>query len=142
MTSKKDAWLEFSQNFWFERFLTQPLFTYRKMFGGLALYLDGRMVAVIAESLESDTEARTWRGKDYGFVIWNGILFPTERVHHPSLLSQWNELLPHPVLPKWLYLPQSSSRFEVIMPMIATAILKRDPRFGIEPKSKKKKKKK
>lgn len=117
----------------FERLLDHPEFTARKMFGGLALRFRGRMIAVLAES-GPDSES-VWRGKKYPYPIWNGVLFPTERQHHASLQTQWPSLIPHPILPKWLYLPQSAQTFEGTLEAMVMALTKNDFRLGIEPKA-------
>ena len=54
----------------------------------------------------------SYRGKDYHFEIWNGIMFPTEQTHHASLIAEFPGLRPHPVLGKWLYLPAERDDFE------------------------------
>ena len=71
---------------------TDPGFVLRAMFGAKTVYLDGKLVA--------------------GFVAkeepWRGLLVCTERAHHAALTADFPELTPHPVLPKWLYLPEGS----------------------------------
>ena len=91
----------FSTEWAFDPFKDHPSFRSKRMFGGLAAYLMERMVMVLAES-PGET---SYRGKDYHFEIWNGIMFPTEQTHHASLIAEFPGLRPHPVLGKWLYLP-------------------------------------
>jgi hypothetical protein len=92
-------------------------FEQRGMFGGQVGYLNGLLVACIMDREEP----------------WSGLLIPTDRVHHPSLTHEWPNLIPHPVLGKWLYLSQSELEFEEVVLSIVHAMMKRDPRFGIEP---------
>lgn len=116
------------------------------MFGGLAVYLFGRMVMVIMENPGD----RTYRDQEFPFDVWNGVLLPVERSSHESLQQEFQELISHPVLGKWLYLPMSSRSFEEHIERIARLIKQDDMRFGVYPKprgerkskSKKKSKKK
>ena len=129
----------FSQEYLLENLSDDPTFLTRRMFGGLAIYLKGRMVLVLMESDEDDKE---WKGKYYSFPIWRGLLFPTFREFHADILSKYPNLVAHPVLSKWLYLPLSHNEYETIAEQLILEIQKGNPLFGIEPKSKKKSKKK
>jgi hypothetical protein len=42
-------------------------------------------------------------------------------------------LSPHPILPKWLYLPEAAASFERDAQRIVARIRQLDPRFGIVP---------
>lgn len=95
------------------------------MFGGLASYLDGRLVMVLAED-ESD-------------LAWYGILLPTEREYHADLMRAFPQLRPHEILKKWLFLPGSHEEFEEVATAIGRLIQRRDPRFGVVPIRKRKK---
>lgn len=55
---------------------------------------------------------KSFRGKKYKFDIWNGCLIPTSREHHAELLELIKGTIVHPMIEKWLYLPQSSEHFE------------------------------
>ena len=112
----------------FESFQDDPSFFSRRMFGGLSVYLHGRMIMVLAENSDDS--------------VWNGILYPTEREHHASLKKDFPSLENHSILPKWLYLPMSASDFETVATETAQLIAGNDPRFGILPKTKKRGKKK
>ena len=105
----------------FDPFENRPDFLQKRMFGCLAAYLGHKMVLVLADSEEP----------------WNGILIPTERDFHACIQSEFQELKPHPVLGKWLYLSQADPEFEEIQTKIVRYILSEDPRFGIDPKPKK-----
>ena len=101
---------------------TDPTFVLRPMFGGKAVYLDGKLMV--------DFTAKT--------EPWRGLLIATERGHHAALVADFPELAPHPVLPKWLYLPESADGFERTAGRLVDLALRRDPRIGVAPKPKKK----
>jgi hypothetical protein len=96
------------------------------MFGCLAAYVHGRLMAVAA-----DREAP-----------WNGLLVPTSKEHHASLIKDFPALSPHPVLGKWLFLRSDHEDFEEIASIVIEVMAEGDPRLGVEPKEKKKGKKK
>jgi len=100
-----------------------PTFVLRPMFGGKAVYLDGRLTLYFTAGAEP----------------WRGVLVCTERVHHASLLAEFPELAPHPILPKWLYLPETASHFESAGERLVALGRRHDPRLGIEPKKKRRK---
>lgn len=98
-----------------------PTFILRPMFGGRGVYLDGKLMLYFTSGEEP----------------WRGVLVCTDRVHHPSLLAEFPALLPHPVLPKWLYLAESADRFEPVAERLVTLARRRDPRIGVSPRPKK-----
>jgi hypothetical protein len=100
-----------------------PTFVDRPMFGGRAIYFDGRMVLYLAAKREP----------------WRGVLVTCERDHHTSILAEFPALRPHKILPKWLYLPESADTFERDAQAIVQCIKRLDPRFGIVPLAKKRK---
>ena len=113
------------------RWLLEPLedapgYMERPMFGCLAAYLYGRLMAVVADRDEP----------------WNGLLVPTSREHHASLIEEFPALASHPVLGKWLYLPSLHEDFEGEASAIVEAMASGDMRLGVEPKEKKRAKKK
>ncbi len=95
----------------------QPGFIQKPMFGAVGCYLDGRLVLLLCG-----------RGEE----PWLGVLVPTSREHHRSLRRDWPTLRPHPVLGKWLYLKETSERFEEIANDLLDRILARDSRLGVE----------
>ena len=120
----------FTHTWIFEAFDRDPTFFEKRMFGCLAAYVQGRMVMVLAE----DPGEQSYRGKKYPYDIWNGILLPTEKSNHASLIKEFGSLVSHPVLGKWLYLSASDENFETLARKLGTRIAEGDPRFGIEPK--------
>jgi hypothetical protein len=99
-------------------------FVVRPMFGTKAAYLDGRLVLCFAARKEP----------------WHGLLVCTERAHHASLLAELPALIPHPILPKWLYLADSTDEFDRVAERLVSLARRRDPRLGIVAPSTKKKK--
>ena len=67
------------------------------------------------------------------------MLVPTEREHQPSLIAEFPVLTPHPVLPKWLYLPEAAPTFERDAQQLVVLIRALDPRIGVLPGTKAKK---
>ena len=102
---------------------SDPTFLLRSMFGAKAAYLDGRLVLCFCAGEEP----------------WRGLLVCTERDHHDALRKEFPSLLPHPILPKWLYLPESRDDFERTGARLVRHARSRDPRLGIVPPAAKKK---
>ncbi len=102
-----------------------PTYLLKSMFGGKAVYLHGRFVLFLADKDEP----------------WRGVLVPTEREHQPSLIEDRPTLAPHPILPKWLYLPESTDSFEADAQWLVTRAQAADERVGIIPPSTLKKRK-
>ncbi|WMD21541.1 hypothetical protein RAS12_03980 [Achromobacter seleniivolatilans] len=90
----------------------------RKMFGCDAAYLDGSLYLVVADREEP----------------WNGVMVCTSHERQAALVAEIPNLLPHPELGKWLYLPQSDEAFEAIAAKLVALALARDPRLGVVPK--------
>ena len=87
------------------------------MFGCLACYLHGRLSLLLSSGEEP----------------WKGLLIPTDHRFHDSIRSDYQNVVQHPVLKKWLYLPESTEDFEADAALIIDAIRLNDPRFGVEP---------
>ncbi|MFT3830228.1 MAG: hypothetical protein QM691_11055 [Opitutaceae bacterium] len=100
-----------------------PSYLDKSMFGGRAVHFDGRFVLFLV-----------WKDEP-----WRGVLVPTEREHQPSLIAEFPLLAPHPVLPKWLYLPERSESFEADAQRLVGLIRRLDPRIGVLPGGKPKK---
>jgi len=97
-----------------------PTFVLRPMFGGRSAYLDGKLMLYFSAGEEP----------------WRGVLVCTDRAHHASLLAEFPALGPHPILPKWLYLPETADRFESVAERLVALARRRDPRLGVEPQAK------
>lgn len=101
-----------------EPLMEEPSYLEKPMFGCQACYVHGRLGLVLAEGDEP----------------WNGVLLPTEKEFHDSVIEDFNGVVQHPVLKKWLYLSQSSEDFETTASDIVEAVRMNDPRLGVEPK--------
>lgn len=95
-----------------------PRFLLRSMFGTKAAYLDGKLMLCFCA------------GND----PWRGLLVCTAREHHTALRADFPGLAPHPILPKWLYLPESDDAFERTATRLVALALRRDPRLGVTPR--------
>jgi hypothetical protein len=108
------------------QWLWEPLeaeqtFVLRSMFGAKACYLDGRLMCCFCAGDEP----------------WRGMLVCTDQTRHAALQAEFVALTPHPILPKWLYLPESAERFESAAATLVGLVRRRDPRIGITPQPKK-----
>lgn len=88
------------------------------MFGAKAVYLHGRMVLCFCANEEP----------------WRGVLICTDHERHNALRTDFPALAPHPILPKWLYLPESHDDFERAALALVKLVRARDPRIGITPR--------
>ncbi|MBZ5537265.1 MAG: hypothetical protein LAO31_15025 [Acidobacteriia bacterium] len=95
----------------------QPTFFQKRMFGSEACYLHGRLVLALTSGADEP---------------WRGILVPTAKIHHRSLLQEFVGLRVHPVLRKWLYLPEDFDEFEGTANSLIERILANDIRIGVE----------
>lgn len=71
---------------------------------------------------------------------WNGLLIPTDHQFHDDIQKDFQYIVQHPVLKKWLYLPEASEDFESLAMDIVEKIRIGDQRFGVEPKERKSRK--
>jgi len=71
---------------------------------------------------------------------WQGVLVCTFHEHQASLRAETPALIQHPILKKWLYLPESAETFERDAQFLVRLVKARDPRLGIPPSPKKKRK--
>ena len=101
---------------------TDPTFVLRSMFGAKAVYLGGRLMLCFCAGEEP----------------WRGTLLCTDHAHHSALIAEFPALTPHPILPKWLYLPERAPTFEADATRLVALARQRDPRLGIEPRPRKK----
>lgn len=101
-----------------------PGYELKAWFGGRSLMLDG------LHRLFLTTQGGPWQG----------VLVCTDHVHHASLHAELPALCSHPVLKKWLYLPEASETFERDARRLVELSRLRDPRIGVAPSAKKKRK--
>lgn len=110
----------------------------KAMFGGYAFYLQGRLILVVFES----PGERTYKNKTVSYDIWDGCMFPAERDKHEEIQKIFPMLFNHPVLGKWLYLPQQTEDFEDVATRVVRMIPRRLDLFGVYPKPQKARRKK
>ena len=101
-----------------ESLMEEPSYLEKPMFGCLAIYLHGRLLLVLASGEEP----------------WNGLLIPTEHQFNDAIVKEFQEVVQHSVLKKWLYLPEATEHFETVASDIVEVIRMNDLRFGVEPK--------
>jgi hypothetical protein len=99
-------------------------FVLRTMFGAKAVYLDGKLMLCFCAREEP----------------WRGLLVCTDRDRHAALLREFPVLRLHPVLPKWLYLPEAAAGFETMAARLVRLVRQRDPRIGVIPPTRKREK--
>ncbi|MFL9960272.1 hypothetical protein PQR02_03855 [Paraburkholderia sediminicola] len=102
----------------FDAFERDATYVRKPMFGCDAAYVEGLLCLVAA-----DREAP-----------WNGLLVCTSHERHAALIDDMPALRPHPVLGKWLYVPQDDPAFETVAEKLTALVLARDDRVGVEPK--------
>jgi hypothetical protein len=105
-----------------EPIAAEPTFVLKSWFGGRTIMLNGRHHLFL-----------TTQGEP-----WQGVLVCTFHEHHESLLAEFPALVQHPVLGKWLYLPENSETFERDAKRLLQLVKARDPRLGILPSPRKK----
>jgi hypothetical protein len=98
-----------------------PSVLVRSMSGGQAIYFRGEFILFLADKAEP----------------WHGVRVPPERQFQPALIESLPTLSPHPVLPKWLYLPEVTDAFEADAQWLVARALQDDVRIGIIPPQKK-----
>jgi hypothetical protein len=118
----------FDSAHFFEELSSDDSFFVKKFFRGLSIYFCGRAVAY----LSNRPGDRSFRGKDYRIEIWNGCLIPTHRERHAELLRSIKGSVIHPVIEKWIYLPQNSEHFEDSMVQLVNMIKNKGLLIGIE----------
>ncbi len=107
----------------FEELQEEPSFVAKTMFGCRSVYLNGKLVFVLAEN-QDDSD-------------WNGLLIPTSRELHPSLLEDFPEMICHKILGKWIYLSLDREDFEDVALKAVALVKRRDARFGVVPEGRK-----
>ncbi len=122
---------------WIEGLLPEDEYRRKAMFGGFAYYIEDKMVLATFES----TGNRTYKRQKYPFEIWNGCMFPVDREFQGKALARFPFLTPHPILPKWLYLPLETENFEDLVTEVIAQAVKPTSYWGSVPKPKTSKKK-
>ena len=115
----------FKHEWIFEAFAEHPTFFTKRMFGGLAAYLFERQMLLLIEP----TKSGRWK--------WHGVLVCTGHEHHASIQAEFPALAPHQILRKWLFIDSTHEDFESTITALAKQVANNDARFGILPKSQK-----
>lgn len=118
---------KFDNEWIFEPFEGHPTFFTKRMFGGLAAYLFGRLMLILVEP----TKTGRWQ--------WHGVLIGTDHERQPAIVSEFPAAGPHDVLRKWLYIDSRHDDFESTMERVARAVARGDARFGVLPTAQKRK---
>lgn len=105
----------------------------KAFFGGRAFYLNDKIILAVFENPGD----RQYKDKIADFDIWCGCLFPTEYENQAEVLRRYPDLVRHPILPKWLYLPSSDENFEEKSTKLIKLIVRGSPLFGAIPNRKK-----
>ncbi|MDF3056016.1 MAG: hypothetical protein K0R17_231 [Rariglobus sp.] len=106
-----------------EPLVPEPSFVLKSWFGGRTIMLHGMHHLFLTAQGEP----------------WQGVLVCTFHEHQESLRAEFPALVPHPILGKWLYLPESADTFERDAKRLVQLVRARDPRLGIPPSPRKKK---
>jgi hypothetical protein len=109
-----------------EPLLSEPTFVLKSWFGGRSIMLDG------SHQLFLSTKGEPWQG----------VLVCTFHEHQESLRAEFPALVQHPILGKWLYLAESTASFERDARRLVELARRRDPRLGVPPSPRKKRKNK
>jgi hypothetical protein len=106
-----------------EPLLSEPTFVLKSWFGGRTIMLHGKHQLFL-----------TCQGEP-----WQGVLVCTFHEHQESLRAEIPSLVQHPILKKWLYLPEVAESFERDAKKLVRLAKAGDPRLGIPPSTRKKK---
>jgi hypothetical protein len=101
--------------------------------GGLAYYLDMKLVLVLVEQRGGGYEHK---GVTHPFEIWNGCILPIEQKKQSAFFLKYLFLENHPANKDWLYIPADSENFEDEVKQLVREIAKRNPLLGIPVKFK------
>jgi hypothetical protein len=107
--------------------------------GGMAYYLDMKLVMVLVEDPSSTYEHK---GVTYPFQIWNGCILPVEYKKQNAFFLKYSFLENHPANKDWLYIPADSEDFEDEVKQFIREIVKRNPLLGTPVKAAPEKKEK
>jgi hypothetical protein len=111
----------FANEWILDAFQEHPSFFTKRMFGGLATYLFGRLMMLLVEP----TMTGRWK--------WHGVLICTQYAQQAAILEEFPQLAPHEFMKKWLYIDSRHDDFEPTMEQVAKAIARDDQRFGVRP---------
>jgi hypothetical protein len=96
--------------------------------GGMAYYLDGKLVLIL---VEKDKPTYEHKGVEYPFDLWNGVILPIEYRKQGAFFLKFSFLENHPGNRDWLYIPVESENFEDEVQLYLGEILKRNILLGL-----------
>ncbi|QDK38619.1 hypothetical protein [Bdellovibrio sp. NC01] len=117
--------------YWIEELLPPDVISIPKH-GGMAYFLDTKMILILVEQADSSYEHK---GVTYPFPLWNGLILPIEYKKQNALFLKYSFLENHPVSKDWLYIPASSENFEEEVRLVMREISKNNPLIGLYLKS-------
>lgn len=120
-----------SQLLWIEELLPGYA-VHKRMHGGIGYYLDEKLSLILVESGHEEEH----KGVSYPFAIWQGCIFPIEKIKQGRVFIEFPFLENHPASAQWLYLPLESENFEENVRLILRELFKRNPLFGLPIKTK------
>lgn len=117
--------------YWLEELMSEDMVP-RKMHNGVGYYLEDKLVLIVVDfSLTYEH-----KGRSFPFQIWNGCIFPVEKIKQSAAWVQFQFLENHPANKDWLYLPAESEDFESHVKLVLKQIKKKNPLFGLTIKMK------
>ncbi|MNT22423.1 hypothetical protein D3C72_1578050 [compost metagenome] len=111
---------------WIEELLPHDVLSIPKH-GGMAYYLDEKLVLILVEQSNSTYEHK---GVTYPFQLWNGCIFPVEYRKQSAFFLKYLFLENHPANKDWLYIPAETDSFEEEVKQVMREITKRNPLLG------------
>lgn len=117
---------------WIEELLPQEVVSEPKH-GGMAYYLDQKLVMILVEQSNSTYEHK---GVSYPFQIWNGCILPVEYKKQSAFFLKFSFLENHPANKDWLYIPADTEDFEDDVKQYVREIVRGNPLLGTKVKFK------
>lgn len=111
---------------WIEELLP-PEYECAPKHGGMAYYLDMKLVLILVERREGGNDHK---GVTYPFELWNGCILPIEQKKQNAFFLKFSFLENHPANKDWLFIPADSENFEDEVKQFLREIAKRNPLLG------------
>lgn len=117
---------------WIEELLP-PGYDCAPKHGGMAYYMDGKLVLILVEQRDGGNEHK---GVIYPFDLWYGCIFPIEQRKQSAFFLKYLFLENHPANKDWLYIPADTESFEDEVKQLLKEIMKGNPLLGTPVKHK------
>lgn len=111
---------------WIEELLPPEVHSTPKH-GGVAYYLDTKLVMILVEQPDSTYEHK---GVTYPFPLWYGCILPIEYKKQNAFFLKFSFLENHPANKDWLYISADSENFEDEVRQFVREIWKKNPLLG------------